>query len=193
LSEYMLTLATCLPPTLVDINNTVPRDMFEKNAAAAKGYGLTDLFMGFHCGNTPLCHLKEGASLKFQLIMKRALEPDGEPDITRGTLEGTIKPGDITVFRLQSTAEGELRSYIAEGQTLDIDPKTFGGVGVMAVPEMGRFYRHVLIEKRFPHHAGIGFSHCGKTLWEALKLMGVLDVSFNRAAGDRYPGENPFA
>ena len=191
LSEYMLTLATCLPPTLLDINNTVPFDMYEENKNAAPGYKLSDLFMGFHCGNTPVCHIEDG-ELKYQLIMKRALEPDGEPDITRGTYEGKIKAGDITLFRLQSTADCELRSYIAQGEALNVNPASFGGIGVLAVKEMGRFYRHVLIEKRFPHHAGVGFAHVGKTLFAALKMLGVSDVSYNLSGAERYTTENPF-
>lgn len=47
--------------------------------------------------------------------MKRQLEPDGEPDITRGTMEGDIKAGDITFFRLQTTASTQLRAYVAPG------------------------------------------------------------------------------
>ena len=29
--------------------------------------------------------------------------------------------------------------------------------------EMGRFYRHVLMAKRYPHHGAVAFAHCGKT------------------------------
>ena len=47
---------------------------------------------------------------------------------------------------------------------LDIDPQSFGGIGVFAIKEMGRFYRHVLIEKRFPHHTAVAFAHAGKAL-----------------------------
>ena len=191
LSEYMLTLATCLPPTLLDINNTVPLDMYEENKTAVAGYPLSDLFMGFHCGNTPICHIASG-QLKYQLIMKRALEPLVEPDITRGTFEGRIKSGDITLFRLQSTADCRLRSYIAQGEVLDVDPASFGGIGVIAVREMARFYRHVLIEKRYPHHAGVGFSHAGKTLFSALQMLGVSDIDYNQSKNKRYPKENPF-
>jgi len=91
--------------------------------------------MGFHCGNTSSCYLKD-VELKYQLIMHRFLEKDKEPDITRGNLEGTIIPGDITIFRLQGTAEGILKSYIAEGEVLDINPRSFGGIGVLAIKEM---------------------------------------------------------
>jgi L-fucose isomerase-like protein len=180
-----------MPPTLLDINNTVPADMVEANKKEFGSYKNTDLFMGFHCGNTPSCHLAK-PEIKYQLIMKRALEPDGEPDITRGTLEGDIKSGDITIFRLQSTAETQLKSYMAEGEVLNVSPKSFGGIGVFAVPEMGRFYRHVLIAKRYPHHTGVAFKHAGKALFAAMKLFGIADVAFNQPAGMLYPDENPF-
>ena len=191
LSEYIVALATKSPPTLLDINNTVPDDILEANRNEFREYKNTDLFMGFHCGNTPACHLAD-LEMKYQLIMKRALEPEGEPDITRGTLEGTIKSGKVTVFRLQSTADAQLKSYVAEGEILNVSPKSFGGIGIFAVPEMGRFYRHVLIAKRFPHHTGVGFKHVGKALFAAMKLFGIKDVAFNQPAGMLYQDENPF-
>jgi L-fucose isomerase-like protein len=191
LSEYLITCATQMTATLLDINNSVPRDMFEKNKDKFAGYQLSDLFMGFHCGNTASSCMK-GASMKYQLIMKRLLEPDSDPDISRGTLEGAIRPGDITFFRLQGTANTQIKSYIAEGEIIDVDPRTFGGTGIFAIKEMGRFYRYVLIAKNFPHHGGVAFKHTGKTLFSALKMLGVEDISHNQPAGMLYPGENPF-
>lgn len=132
------------------------------------------------------------AEMRYQLIMHRLLEPDKEPDITRGTLEGTIKPGEITIFRLQSTADCLLRSYIAQGEVIDIDPRSFGGIGVFAIKEMGRFYRYVLIQKRFPHHTAVAFKHVGKVLFDAMKMLGVDDISFNQPANMLYKDENPF-
>jgi L-fucose isomerase-like protein len=193
LSEYILYLVTENAPTLLDINNTVPQDIYDANKADLGKYKATDLFMGFHCGNTPICHLKDDAEMKHQLIMKRALEPDSEPDITRGTLEGTIKAGKITLFRLQSTADCVLRSYIAQGETLDIAHKSFGGIGIIGVEEMARFYRYVLIAKRYPHHAGMGFGHTGKALFSAMKMLGICDVAYNQPACLPYCGENPYA
>ena len=191
LSEYIITLATLTPPSLLDINNTVPGDMYEAQKHMLGSYKNTDLFMGFHCGNTPICHLAN-PEMKHQLIMKRLLENDGEPDITRGTLEGNLKACGVTLFRIQSSADCALHSYIAEGETLDIDPKSFGGIGVIAIPEMARFYRHVLIAKRYPHHAGVAFKKAGRTLFEAMKLLGVNDVAYNQPADRLYCGENPF-
>ncbi len=191
LSEYMAACVTAGPVTLLDINNTVPQDMFEAEKEKIGDYKPTDLFMGFHCGNTPSSCLID-AELRYQLIMNRLLEAGQKPDITRGTLEGRIRPGAITIFRLQATPETWLQAYIAEGEVLDIDPKTFGGVGVFAVKEMGRFYRHVLLEKQFPHHTAVAFQHAGRPLFSALKLLGIDDISFNQPAHMLYPGENPF-
>lgn len=191
LSEYIITCATNMPATLLDINNTVPKDMVVNNKERFIGYQQTDLFMGFHCGNTPKSCMRN-AAMKYQLIMHRLLEPDKEPDISRGTLEGAIRPGDVTIFRLQSTADCQLRSYVAQGEIIDVDPMSFGGIGIFAIKEMGRFYRHVLIGKRYPHHTGVAFRHAGKVLFAAMKMLGVNDVAFNQPANMLYPCENPF-
>lgn len=193
LTEYILSAATLTVPTLLDINNSVPEDMFKSNPELFQGYQLSDLSMNFHCGNTSVCALKPGTiNMKYQLIMKRALEPDSEPDITRGTLEGTIKPGSTTLFRLQSSADGQLRSYIAEGEVIDVDPRSFGAIGVFAIPEFGRFYRHVLIAKNYPHHAGVALCKTGKTLFAVMNYLGIKDIAYNQPKGIPYPGENPF-
>jgi len=191
LSEYLLTCATELPAALLDINNTVPVDMYEKNRKKTGGYKLTDLFMGFHCGNTASCCLL-GPAIKYQLIMHRLMEPGKEPEITRGTLEGRIKPGEVTIFRLQGTADTRLRSYLAQGEVLDIKPESFGSIGVFGIKEMGRFYRHVLLEKRFPHHTAVGFKHAGRTLFALLRMLGIEETYYNQPPGLLYKTENPF-
>ena len=61
--------------------------------------------------------------MKNQMIMARSLEPNQEPNITRGTLEGDIIPGEITFFRLQSNADAELTAYVAEGEVLPVATK----------------------------------------------------------------------
>ena len=191
LSEYIITCATEMTPTLLDINNTVPADMFDDNKEAFKGYKQSDLFMGFHCGNTAKSCMKD-AAMKYQLIMRRLLEPGSEPDISRGTLEGTIMPGDVTLFRIQSTSDCKLNSYVAQGKIIDVDPKSFGGIGIFAISEMARFYRHILIGQRFPHHTGVAFKHAGKVLFAAMKMLGIDNVFFNQSASMLYKNENPF-
>ncbi|MBR6360693.1 MAG: fucose isomerase [Clostridia bacterium] len=193
LSEYIGACVTQDAVTLLDINNSVPKYIYDEEISGKFDYKLTDTFMGFHCGNTPSCKMCDGCGVKYQLIQHRLLEPAGsEPDFTRGTLEGDIAPSDITFFRLQCDSEGNLRSYIAQGEVLPVATRSFGGIGVFAIPEMGRFYRHVLIQNRFPHHGAVAFAHCGKALYEVFKYLGITDIEYNRPANVRYADENPW-
>ncbi len=194
LSEYIASCITQDAVTLLDINNSVPAYIYDKEIAGKYDYKLTDTFMGFHCGNTPSCKMCADRAVKYQLIQHRVLEPVGsEPDISRGTLEGDIAPSDITFFRLQCDSEGVLRSYIAQGEVLPVATQSFGGIGIFAIKEMGRFYRHVLVQKRYPHHGAVAFGHVGKYLFEVFKFLGVQDIAYNQPANLPYPTENPFA
>lgn len=125
------------------------------------------------------------------MIMARALPEE----VTQGTLEGDIVPGNITFYRLQSSADNILRAYVAEGEVLPVATRSFGGIGVFAIPEMGRFYRHVLIEKNYPHHGAVAFGHFGKALYEVFKYIGVdvSEIGYNQPKSLPYPTENPFA
>ncbi|MCF0135604.1 MAG: fucose isomerase [Lachnospiraceae bacterium] len=195
LSEYIGACISQDAVTLLDINNSVPASMYKESIQGKfpYDYKLTDTFMGFHCGNTPSCKMCAERAVKYQLIQHRLLEPQGsEPDFTRGTLEGDIAPGEITFYRLQCDSEGVLRAYVAQGEVLPVATTSFGGIGVFAIPEMGRFYRHVLIEKRYPHHGAVAFGHYGKALFEVFRFLGVKDIAYNRPAALPYPTENPF-
>lgn len=191
LSEYIGACVTQDAVTLLDINNSVPEDLFEQDIKGKYDYTIRDTFMGFHCGNTPFCKLSEGA-VKYQLIQNRLLEDGGEPDVTRGTLEGDIAPGEITFFRIHSNADTRMQAYIAQGEVLPVATRSFGGIGIFAIPQMGRFYRHVLIEKHYPHHGAVAFGHVGKALYTVMNYLGVEDIAFNHPAGMLYKTENPF-
>ena len=191
LSEYIGECVSDNVVTLLDINNTVPGDIYREEIEGKFNYTQRDTFMGFHCGNGSHC-IMQSPEMKFQRIMHRSLEPDKEPDISRGTLEGDIKPGEITFFRLQSTADAELKAYAAQGEILPVATRSFGTIGIFAIKEMGRFYRYVLIEKGYPHHGSVVFGHYGKELFEVLKYLDVADREYNHPAGAMYREENPY-
>ena len=189
LSEFIGTVVSSDTVTLLDINNSVPKDMYESDIKGKFNYTQKDIFMGFHCGNTASGKLSF-CEMKYQMIMARTLPEE----VTQGTLEGDIVPGDITFYRLQSTADNKLRAYIAQGEVLPVATRSFGSIGIFAIPQMGRFYRHVLIEKNYPHHGAVAFGHFGKQLFEVFKYIGVPveEIGYNQPAGVRYPTENPW-
>ena len=189
LSEYIGQCVSKDAVTLLDINNTVTDAIYNEDIRGKFDYRQNETFMGFHCGNT--CSSKLSArEMKNQMIMARSLPEE----VTNGTLEGDIIPGDITFYRIQSTADNKLRAYLAEGEVLPVATRSFGGIGIFAIKEMDRFYRHVLIEGNYPHHGAVAFGHHGKALFEVFKLIGVepSEIGFNQPAGMRYPTENPF-
>ena len=189
LSEYIGQCVSGDAVTLLDINNTVTDAIYQEDIRGKFDYRQDETFMGFHCGNT--CSSKlSSCEMKYQMIMARSLPQE----VTNGTLEGEIIPGDITFYRLQSTADNRLRAYVAEGEVLPVATRSFGGIGIFAIREMGRFYRHVLVEGNYPHHGAVAFGHHGKALFEVFKLIGVApaEIGYNQPAGVRYPTENPF-
>lgn len=185
-AELLTQYASDSTVTILDINHSIPKDLH----ASLKDYPIQDMVGMFHCGNTAPRLLKK-AEMKHQVIMKRLMEPDTAPNITRGTIEGQIIGSPITVAQVHGVGD-KLRAYITEGHFLDLDPKTFGCTGTAYLPEFRRFYRHVLLG-RFHHHAAVAFNHCGAVLFDAFKLLGVAEVYTPKPAGHPYPGENVFA
>lgn len=193
LSEFIGTCVAQDTVTLLDINNSVPKDMFEDSIKDKEflldKYSSKDLFMGFHCGNTASCKLVS-CKMCNQRIMARTLPSE----VTKGTIEGDLIPGKTTMFRLQSSADTKLKAYVAQGEILPIATRSYGSIGVFAIKDMNRFYRHVLIEKNYPHHAAILFDHYGRYLFDVFKYIGipVEDIDYNKCKDKYYPTENPF-
>ena len=184
-AELLAQYASDQTVTILDINHSIPKDLHAK----LKEYPIEDMVGMFHCGNTATRLLKN-PEMKHQVIMKRLMEPDTAPDITRGTIEGQIIGSPITVVQVHGVGD-KLRAYITEGHFLDLDPQTFGCTGTAYLPGFRRFYRHVLLG-RFHHHAAVAFNHCGAALFDALKLLGVAEIYTPNPAVVPYPGENVF-
>lgn len=187
LSEYIGICVSNDAVTLLDINNSVPKDMYEQSIKGVYDYALTDTFMGFHCGNT--CSSKLSAcSMKYQKIMARSLPVE----VTNGTLEGDIIPGDITFFRLQSTADSKLRAYIANGEVLPVATQSFGSIGVFAINEMDASTAMCLLRIISRITARFPFGHHGKALFEVFKYLDAENIGFNQPKNMLYPTENPW-
>lgn len=184
-AELLAQYASDSTVTILDINHSIPGNLHE----SLKDYPLQDMVGMFHCGNTA-SRLLKNPEMKYQLIMKRLMEPDTDPDITRGTIEGQIAASPITVCQVHGEGD-KLRAFICEGHFLDLDPRTFGCTGTAWIPGFSRFYRHVLLG-RYHHHAAVAFAHVGGVLFDAFKLLGIETVDVPLPSGMPYPGENVF-
>src|ERR1700693_4995944 len=131
---------------ILDIIHSIPKDLHESLA----DYPLRDMVGMFHCGNASTKLLKN-PEMKYQVIMKRMMEPNTPADITRGTIEGQFAASPLTVVQVHGIGDN-MQAYIAQGHFLDLDPKTFGCTGTAYLPGFSRFYRHVLLGRFHPHH-----------------------------------------
>ena len=82
LSEYIGMCASGDTVTLLDINNSVPKYIYDEDITGKFNYKLTDTFMGFHCGNTPSCKMCSDRAVKYQLIQHRLLSPPAATPIS---------------------------------------------------------------------------------------------------------------
>jgi L-fucose isomerase-like protein len=191
ISEYIGQCVSNDVVTILNLNNNVPNSVYEDRIKGkqfdGKEYSNSDLFLGYHCGVT--CSSKlVSCSLELHFVNNQLI---GE-EKAKGTIQGQIIPGAVTIFRLQGTSDNKLKAYVAQGQILPVSVNTYGGYGVIAIPEMGRFLRHVVLEKQFPNHATIVFGHYGKELVNIMKQLGVDEIEYNHPKEVPYKSENGF-
>jgi L-fucose isomerase-like protein len=149
LSMYALTLASETPSALLDWNNN---------------YGDNpDKAVCFHCSNLPKHFFKQGVKMDYQLIIAGTVGKEN----THGTLDGTVKAGPMSFARFTTDDfGGAIRGYVGQGHFTDDPLNTFGGAGVVEIPNMQKLL-HYICENGFEHHVAANFSHTAASIHEA--------------------------
>ncbi len=150
LSMYALQLASGSPSALVDWNNN---------------YGdAEDQAVVFHCSNFPRS-LLESPCMRHQDIIAASVGAEN----TYGTCVGRIKPGPMTFLRLSTDdLAGHVRGYVGEGAFTEAPLDSFGGVGVLEIPELQGLLRFIC-RQGFEHHVAVSRTLMGSVLEEALR------------------------
>ncbi len=189
ISEYIGQCVSNDVVTILNMNNNVPETLYENKIKEIKfngrAYEIDDLFLGYHCGVTPVCKLSS-STLDYHFVNHQLI---GEGQ-SKGTVHGTIAESPVTLLRIQGTRDGNLQAYVVQGHILPVEMDTYGGRGIIAVKEFGRFFRNIVLEKQFPNHCAVIFGNYGKELMSILKLLGIRDIYFNQPRNTPYPGEN---
>jgi L-fucose isomerase-like protein len=154
---YILQLASGTPSAIVDWNNNYGED--------------PDKCVIFHCSNLPK-HFFEDFKMDFQEIIAGSVGKDN----TYGTVVGKLKSGPITFCRASTDdLHGRMRAYVGEGETTEDRPQSFGGYGVMKVPQLQRLLQYVC-KNGYEHHVAVNRSHYGNAVAEALSNYKKWDV-----------------
>jgi L-fucose isomerase-like protein len=148
-SMYALTLASETPSALLDWNNN---------------YGDNpDKAVCFHCSNLPKHFFKPGVKMDYQLIIAGTVGKEN----THGTLDGTVKAGDMTFARFSSDDfGGRITGYVGEGKFTDDPLSTFGGAGVVEIANMQNLL-HYICENGLEHHVAANFAQVAGSVQEA--------------------------
>jgi L-fucose isomerase-like protein len=146
---YILQLASGDPSAIVDWNNNYGDD--------------PDKCVIFHCSNLPK-HFLEDAKMDFQEIIAGSVGKDN----TFGTVVGQLKAGPLTYCRVSTDdLGGRMRAYTGEGEITRDKFPSFGGYGVIRVPDLQGLLQYVC-KNGYEHHVAVNRSHFGRAVNEAL-------------------------
>lgn len=159
---YAMMLASGKPSALVDWNNNYGPD--------------PDKGVIFHCSNLPKdLFIRESVSVEdvpvmgYQAIIAGSVGRDN----TFGTIVGRLQPVPFTYCRVSTDdINGLMTAYLGEGRLTDDTLKTFGGYGVVEIPNLQGLLQYIC-ENGFEHHVAINPAQVADALHEALdKYMG---------------------
>jgi L-fucose isomerase-like protein len=144
-----MTLASGAPSALVDWNNNYGDD--------------PDMGVVFHCINLPKAFFTD-MTMDYQAIIAGTVGREN----TYGALMGRVKNGPFTYCRVSTDDSwGAVRAYVGEGELTDDPLQTFGGYGVVRIPDFQDLLYHICASG-FEHHVAINLSQVADAVYEAL-------------------------
>ena len=149
LGMYILQLAGGTPSALLDWNNNYGAD--------------PDKTVLFHCSNLPKSFFKS-ARMDYQEIIAGSVGKEN----TYGTIVGRIAPNKATFCRTATDdAEGIIGAYVGEGEFTNDKLESFGGYGVMNIPNLQLLCQYIC-RMGFEHHVAVGLTQKADAIAEAL-------------------------
>ena len=146
---YILQAASGRPAALLDWNNNF-------NGDPNKG-------VVFHCSNLPKAFFVD-QKMDYQEIIAGTVGKEN----TYGTIVGRVSPGPFTYCRV-STDDfgGKVSAYLGQGQFTNDQLDTFGGYGVIEVPNFQKLLQFIC-RNGYEHHVAATKAEVGDALQDAL-------------------------
>jgi L-fucose isomerase-like protein len=149
ISMHALALASETPSALLDWNNNYGAD--------------PDKAVCFHCSNLPKSFFAD-TRMDYQAIIAGTVGKDN----TFGTVVGRVKAGPMSFARFSTDdSAGVIRGYVGEGAFTDDPLNTFGGAGVVRIPNLQGLL-HYICENGYEHHVAANFSSSAGAVHEAV-------------------------
>lgn len=156
LAMLALQLASGKPSALVDWNNNYGDD--------------PDKAVVFHCSNLPKdVFIDEIPTMYYQEIIAGTVGAAN----TYGAIYARVKANPFTYLRISTDdLSGKILAYVGQGNFTDDSIDTFGGYGVVQVPNFQKLLGYIC-DNGFEHHVTINQAH----------TAAVIDEAFNKYLG----------
>jgi L-fucose isomerase-like protein len=147
------------PSALVDWNNNYGED--------------PDKGVIFHCSNLPKDVFINVGEKRVVMDYQAIIAGTVGKENTFGTVVGRIKAAPFTFLRVSTDdVAGRIRAYIGEGELTDDPLDTFGGYGVVRIPNFQKLLAYICANG-FEHHVAVNPAHVAAGVKEALgKYLG---------------------
>ena len=159
---YAMALASGQPSALLDWNNNFGDD---------PNKGIV-----FHCSNLPQVFFGGEAAMDYQAIIAGTVGKEN----TYGTVTGQMKPGKMTYCRVATDDySGKMKAYFGECDITNDNVDSFGGYGVVQIPNMQGLLQHIC-RNAFEHHVALNPSQVADVLQEAFTTYLGWDVYYHK-------------
>jgi L-fucose isomerase-like protein len=130
----------------------------------------------FHCSNLPKSHFQDT-----KMTIHPIISDQKGGDISFGAIQGRIKNEPCTLLRIETDdLFGEIKAILAEGVYTQDPLDTFGGYGVVEIPNLQELLKSLCLGG-FAHHVAASLNTVGDIVYEALsKYLGYNIVFHNR-------------
>lgn len=157
---YVLQMASESPSAILDWNNNYGKD--------------PDKMVLFHCSNLPKSFFKDTTMTVHPIIS----DQKGD-EKTFGAIQGRIKSEPCTLLRVDTDdRSGEVKAILTEGKYTEDSLETFGGYGVVEIPELQQLLKN-LCRKGFAHHVAATLNEVGDIVYEALNTYLGWDIDYH--------------
>ncbi|HSV26518.1 MAG TPA: L-fucose/L-arabinose isomerase family protein [Sedimentisphaerales bacterium] len=148
-SMYALQCASGVPSALLDWNNNYGDD--------------PEKCILFHCSNLPKSFFID-LKMDYQEIIAGTVGKEN----TYGTVVGRVRASDATFCRVTTDdVDGVISCYVGQGQFTKDKMGTFGGYGVMRIPNLQTLMQYIC-RMGFEHHVAVSMSSCADAIAEAM-------------------------
>ncbi len=158
---YAMQLASGKPSAILDWNNNYGDD--------------PNKCVLFHCSN-----VAKDVFADVRMTAQDILASTVGPQNAWGALQGRISPSPFTYARVSTDdLSGTVAAYLGEGEITGDPLDTFGGYGVVRVPNLQVLLRYIC-ENGFEHHVAVNKAQVADALYEAMDNYLEWDVYYHQ-------------